>query len=63
MQAYKYGKTSKYYNSNYDHYCSLISRKDFINNPNKYINITIEKRDNINHYEIIKRIQIDTRYY
>ena len=62
-QAYKYDKTSKYYNSNYDHYCSLISWEDFINNPNKYINIAIEKRDNINHYEIIKRIQTDTRYY
>lgn len=60
---YKFDKNSKYYNSNYDHYCSLISWDNFISDPNKYIDIALEKRNNIKHYEIIKRIQTETRNF
>ena len=62
-QQYKYDKTSKYYNRDYDHYCSLISWDEFIKNPNKYINIALEKRENITNYEIVKRMKNSERTF
>lgn len=44
------------YDANYDSYCSLISYEEFINNPNKYIEIGEEKRNNIYKYNIYKRM-------
>ena len=44
--TYKICKIEGRYDANYDSYCSLISYKDFISNPIKYIEIAEEKRDN-----------------
>lgn len=54
---YKKNTKPNLFDSDYDSYCSLISYENFISNPNKYINIAEEKRDNIYKYDITKRMQ------
>lgn len=44
------------YDADYDSYCSLVSLDDFVNNPNKYIEIAECKRNNIYQYDIKKHI-------
>lgn len=53
---YKKSQETDSWDSNYDHYISLISLNDFLSNPKKYIEIAIEKRDNIDKYDICKRM-------
>ena len=54
---YKKNTKPNLFDSDYDSYCSLISYENFISNPNNYINIAEEKRDNIYKYDITKRMQ------
>lgn len=56
-QQYKRNSTSGMYDADYDSYCSLVSLDDFVNNPNKYIEIAEYKRNNIYQYDIKKHIQ------
>lgn len=44
------------YDCDYDSYCSLISWDMFYSNASKYIDIAKWKRDNTNHYNLVKRI-------
>ncbi len=50
--SYKKNPNQNIYDSDYDHYISLISLNSFLANPKKYIDIAIEKRSVIDHYEI-----------
>ncbi|PAT01140.1 molecular chaperone Tir [Candidatus Izimaplasma bacterium ZiA1] len=55
-------KTSKknpcegYYDSEYDSYISLVPYNDFKSNPKYYIDIALEKRNDSNNYNIVKRM-------
>ncbi len=51
-KLYKQNKKEGIYDRDYDHYCSLISWDEFINNYDKYINIAEKKRENKDHYDI-----------
>lgn len=63
LKKYKRNQIENKYDSNYDHYCSLVSWNEFVSNPNKYIEIAEFKRDNIDRYEIKTRLNDSTRYY
>lgn len=39
-----------------DHYISLVSWSDFIQNPKKYIDNALSKRDRLNEFDIVKRM-------
>lgn len=53
---YKQHRETGVFDANYDSYCSLISYEDFIKNIGWYIDIASEKRDNIQKYDIMKRM-------
>lgn len=53
---YKKNKCINLYDRDYDSYCSLVPYSEFINNIDKYIEIAIWKRENINHYSIHKEL-------
>ena len=61
-EKYKKCKCDGLFDSNYDSYCSLVSWEDFIKKPEKYIDIAIEKRENVDRYELKKRINSSSRY-
>lgn len=63
LKKYKTNPKENIYDSNYDHYCSLVSWEAFISNPNKYIEIAEFKRDNIDRYEIKARLSDGNHYY
>ena len=54
--AYKRNPKQGIYDANYDSYCSLIEYSLFINNPGKYIDMALEKRNIKERYNIVKRI-------
>lgn len=54
--TYKHNSKTGIYDSNLDHYCSLISWDNFINDYDKYIEIAENKRENKEQYDIIKRM-------
>jgi hypothetical protein len=54
--TYKKNPCKDYYDSDYDSYISLIPLNDFKSNPQHYIDIALEKRDNCNNYNIVKRM-------
>ena len=54
--AYKHNPNYNQYDSDYDSYCSLIPYSRFTNNLGKYIDIAIEKRNNLYQYNICKRL-------
>jgi len=55
-QAYKTNKCNGVFDSDKDSYCSLVSWEDFKNNFSKYIEIAVEKREEINKYNLVKRL-------
>ena len=54
---YKLNKCEGVYDRDHDSYCSLISWNDFIRNPSSYIESAKEKRNQIDEYNLIKRLQ------
>lgn len=54
--SYKQNQEENSYDRNYDHYISLISVTSFLSNPEKYLDICSEKRDNLDHYNIVKKM-------
>lgn len=60
---FKHCPTPNRYNSDLDHYCSLVSWKDFVSNPNYYIEKAVYKRDNKEQYNMTIRIQNNNRYW
>lgn len=53
---YKKNPRPGVFDSNYDSYCSLVEYSTFVNNVGKYVGIAKEKREIIEHYDIIKRM-------
>lgn len=60
---FKHCPTPNRYNPDLDHYCSLVSWKDFISNPNYYIEKAVYKRDHKEQYNMTIRIQNNNRYW
>lgn len=56
LPEYKINKCPGVYDGDYDSYCSLVSYKDFLKEPDKYIEIASRKRDIIYKYKICKQI-------
>ncbi len=56
FSAYKNNKEEGYYNANLDHYCSLVSWDDFIENFNMYIEIAEKKREEKYKYDVHKKM-------
>lgn len=54
--AYKQRQKAGVFDANYDSYCSLVSYERFIENIGWYIDIAGEKRDDIQKYNIVKRM-------
>ncbi len=54
-KIYKHNPQNGVYDRNQDHYCSLISWDEFINNFNDYIEMAVNKREKKEQYNIIKR--------
>ena len=54
--AYKRYNIPNYYDNDYDCYCSLISYEKFIENIGRYIDIAIQKRNELYKYEITARL-------
>lgn len=52
---YHCGKCKKY-DSNYGSYISYVKEKEFLKNPNKYIEIAYEKSNDIDKYKIVKQL-------
>lgn len=44
------------YDSNYDSYCTLVSFDEFKKNYKEYIRIALEKRENLDHYTLVKQL-------
>ena len=55
-QIYKLNPNPGVYDGDYDSYCSLVSWNKFTSNIGKYINLAVEKRNMIGHYDIVKRM-------
>lgn len=53
---YKHNEKNRVFDSDYDHYCSLISWTSFINNYDYYISIASSKREKTEQYDIKKRL-------
>ncbi len=53
---YKKNPNPGVFDRDYDSYCSLISWNEFTSNIGKYINIAVEKRNMIGHFDIVKRM-------
>lgn len=60
---YKHCSTPDRYDSDLDHYCSLVSWSDFVSKPNYYIDKAIYKRENKEQYGLTVRIQNNSRYW
>ena len=60
---YKHCTTPDRYDTDFDHYCSLVSWSDFIAKPNYYIDKAIYKRENKEQYDLTVRIQNNSRYW
>ena len=60
---YKHCSTPNRYDSDLDHYCSLVSWNNFVSNPNYYIDKAIYKRENKEQYDLKVRIQNNYRYW
>jgi len=60
---YKHCPTENRYDSDLDHYCSLVSWNDFVSNPNHYIDKAIYKRENKEEYDLKVRIQNSNRFW
>lgn len=54
--SYKHNKCIDLYDTEYDHYCQLVSYEDFINDVDKYINIAYEKRKVCDEYDLKKNL-------
>ena len=54
--AYKKNPNPGIYNRDYDSYCSLITWNEFTGNIDKFIDIAAEKKENRDHYNIVKRL-------
>lgn len=63
LPQYKKNPIPNRYDSDYDSYCSLVSFDNFIKNPERYIAIAEEKRNNINRYRITKRIPVESIFF
>ena len=55
-KEYKHNSKGGIYDSKLDHYCSLISWENFINNFDTYIELAEKKRKNKEQYNITKRM-------
>ena len=53
---FKVNPNPRTFDSNFDSYCSLISWKNFLINPSKYIDIATSKRNAIYKYDICRRL-------
>ena len=53
---YKTEKREKLFDSNLDSYCSLVAYDEFKNNIGYYVDIAFNKRNELNKYNIIKRL-------
>lgn len=53
---YKKNPNVGLFDRDYDSYCSLIKWDDFKNNIGKYIDIAIEKRNNLDNYVLTRRL-------
>ena len=53
---YKTEKREKLFDSNLDSYCSLVAYDEFKNNIGYYVDIAFKKRNELNKYNIIKRL-------
>lgn len=62
-KQYKHCERINEYDTNLDHYCSLVPWASFIANPEYYIDKAIEKRNKKEQYELTVRIQNDTKYW
>jgi len=60
---FKHYPTPNRYDSDLDSYCSLVSWKDFVSNPNYYIEKAVYKRDNKEQYDMQKKMQSNNRYW
>ena len=45
------------YDSTWDHYCSLVAWDDFRKHYRAYINHAFEKRERLDEYDLVKRLQ------
>jgi len=55
-EKFKKNMCANIYNSDFDSYCSLISLDQFEKNISRYIDIAIQKRENIEQYNITKHL-------
>lgn len=54
--SYKTNPRLGYFDSDYDSYCSLVSFEQFTKNVGRYIDMAIEKRENLHKYELTRRM-------
>lgn len=54
---YKTNPCNGVYDSDKDSYCSLVSWNEFKNNYKKYIDCAYDKRENVDKYNLVKRLQ------
>lgn len=52
-EEYKYNRCNNLYDSNYDHYCTLLSWEEFMDDIEKYIDIAYDKKENVNNYMLV----------
>lgn len=53
---FKHCKIESRWDADVDHYISLIDFEKFINNPKHYIDLAIEKRNRLNEFNLVKRM-------
>lgn len=53
---YKRCNIPNYYDNDYDNYCSLISYEKFTENLGRYIDIAVQKRNELYKYDITARL-------
>lgn len=55
-EQYKLNSNPNIYDRDYDSYCSLISWSTFVSDMGRYVDIAFRKRDEVDKYNIVKRL-------